>query len=202
MNPSLPVAASLDAPDPVLERVLIEDTNNSSQGGERNFLAHQPILLDQISKSFRGEVVNRSFSMKAANRNDEDLENGMLEKDIEKSVRSNKVVTVHNKALLSGVAYCISSCSMILVNKYVLSSYGFNGGISLMVYQNFVSVVVVSSLRVFGIISTEPLTWRLVRVWLPVNVIFVGMLITSMFRSHALHLLLLDAQFSEISFSV
>lgn len=73
--------------------------------------------------------------MKAANRNDEDLENGMLEKDTEKSVRSNKVVTVHNKALLSGVAYCISSCSMILVNKYVLSSYDFNAGISLMVYQ-------------------------------------------------------------------
>uniref|UniRef100_M1D394 GDP-mannose transporter n=1 Tax=Solanum tuberosum TaxID=4113 RepID=M1D394_SOLTU len=183
MNPrSLPVAASLDAPDPVLERVLIEDTKNSSHGGERNFLAHQPILLDQVSKSFRGEVVSRSFSMKAANRNDENLENGMLENDIEKSVRSNKVVTVHNKALLSGVAYCISSCSMILVNKYVLSSYGFNAGISLMVYQNFVSVVVVSSLRVFGIITTEPLTWRLVRVWLPVNVIFVGMLITSMFR--------------------
>ncbi|XP_049379519.1 GDP-mannose transporter GONST1-like isoform X3 [Solanum stenotomum] len=145
MNPrSLPVAASLDAPDPVLERVLIEDTKNSSHGGERNFLAHQPILLDQVSKSFRGEVVSRSFSMKAANRNDENLENGMLERDIEKSVRSNK-------------------------------------GISLMVYQNFVSVVVVSSLRVFGIITTEPLTWRLIRVWLPVNVIFVGMLITSMF---------------------
>lgn len=73
--------------------------------------------------------------MKAANRNDEDLENGMLEKDIEKSVRSNKGFTVHNKALLSGIAYCISSCSMILVNKYVLSSYDFNAGISLMVYQ-------------------------------------------------------------------
>ncbi|PHU03127.1 GDP-mannose transporter GONST1, partial [Capsicum chinense] len=148
---------------------------------ERKFLAHQPILLDKLSNSFRREVVNRSFSMKAANRNDEDLENGMSEKDTEKSVRSNKAVTVHNKALLSGVAYCISSCSMILVNKYVLSSYDFNGGISLMLYQNFVSVVVVSSLRLFGIISTEPLTWRLVRVWLPINVIFVGMLITSMF---------------------
>ncbi|PHT34581.1 GDP-mannose transporter GONST2 [Capsicum baccatum] len=127
------------------------------------------------------QVTTISFSMKAANRNDEDLENGMSEKDTEKSVRSNKAVTVHNKALLSGVAYCISSCSMILVNKYVLSSYDFNGGISLMLYQNFVSVVVVSSLRLFGIISTEPLTWRLVRVWLPINVIFVGMLITSMF---------------------
>ncbi|CAN4119843.1 unnamed protein product [Withania somnifera] len=100
--------------------------------------------------------------MKAVNRNDEDLENGMLEKDTENSL-------------------LYFFCSMILVNKYVFSSYDFNAGISLMLYQNFVSVVVVSTLRLFGIISTEPLTWRLVGVWLPVNVIFVGMLITSMF---------------------
>jgi len=33
-----------------------------------------------------------------------------------------------------------------------------------------------------GLITTEPLTLRLMKVWFPVNVIFVGMLITSMFR--------------------
>lgn len=48
--------------------------------------------------------------------------------------------------------------------------------------QNLISVIIVSILSLLGIISTEPLTWRLVKVWLPVNVIFVGMLITSMFR--------------------
>lgn len=48
--------------------------------------------------------------------------------------------------------------------------------------QNFISVVIVSILSSLGLISTEPLTWRLVKVWLPVNVIFVGMLVTSMFR--------------------
>lgn len=37
--------------------------------------------------------------------------------------------------LVSGTAYCVSSCSMILLNKVVLSSYGFNAGISLMFYQ-------------------------------------------------------------------
>ncbi|KAL8133000.1 hypothetical protein AgCh_008462 [Apium graveolens] len=36
-------------------------------------------------------------------------------------------------------------------------------------------------LSTLGVISTEPLTWRLIKVWLPVNVIFVGMLVTSMF---------------------
>lgn len=43
-------------------------------------------------------------------------------------------------------------------------------------------MIIVSVLSFLGIISTEPLTWRLIKVWLPVNVIFVGMLITSMFR--------------------
>lgn len=37
--------------------------------------------------------------------------------------------------LLSGIAYCISSCCMILLNKVVLSSYNFHAGISLMLYQ-------------------------------------------------------------------
>lgn len=37
--------------------------------------------------------------------------------------------------LISGTAYCISSCSMIMLNKVVLSSYNFNAGISLMFYQ-------------------------------------------------------------------
>ncbi|KAL9462408.1 hypothetical protein AB3S75_000418 [Citrus x aurantiifolia] len=50
-----------------------------------------------------------------------------------------------------------------------------------MVYQNFISVITVTILSFLGVISTEPLTWRLIKVWLPVNVIFVGMLITSMF---------------------
>jgi GDP-mannose transporter len=50
-----------------------------------------------------------------------------------------------------------------------------------MVYQNFISVIIVSVLSLLGLVSTEPLTWRLIKVWLPVNVIFVGMLITSMF---------------------
>lgn len=109
------------------------------------------------------------------------LEGGKLERDREKTIRSNKTVKIRNQALLSGFAYCISSCSMILVNKYVLSSYDFNAGISLMLYQNLVSVVIVSLLSVFGLITTEPLTWRLIKVWFPVNVIFVGMLVTSMF---------------------
>ncbi|KAL8527380.1 hypothetical protein ACS0TY_005299 [Phlomoides rotata] len=120
--------------------------------------------------------------MKTPYNNDEnDVEGQRLEKSKATGVQSKGVRSIQNQALLSGLAYCLSSCSMILVNKYVLSSYDFNAGISLMLYQNFVSVVIVSILSFLGIITTEPLTWRLIKVWLPVNFIFVGMLVTSMF---------------------
>lgn len=110
---------------------------------------------------------------------DNDLETGKTEK--ERLLQNSRMVKIPNRALLSGLAYCLSSCSMILINKLVLSSYNFNAGISLMMYQNFISVIVVSVLSISGLISTEPLTWRLIKIWLPVNFIFVGMLITSMF---------------------
>ncbi|PNY05705.1 GDP-mannose transporter gonst1-like protein [Trifolium pratense] len=120
--------------------------------------------------------------MKSSTDDEHDEENvKLLEKSRERGSRNGRVVKVHNQALLSGLAYCLSSCGMILVNKFVLSSYDFNAGISLMVYQNFISVIIVSVLSLLGLVSTEPLTWRLIKVWLPVNVIFVGMLITSMF---------------------
>ncbi|OWM68750.1 hypothetical protein CDL15_Pgr024937 [Punica granatum] len=83
--------------------------------------------------------------------------------------------------LISGIAYCISSCSMILLNKVVLTSYNFNAGISLMFYQNLICSVVVILLGVSGAVSVEKLNWKLIRVWIPVNVIFVGMLVSGMY---------------------
>ncbi|OAY55045.1 GDP-mannose transporter GONST1 isoform X1 [Manihot esculenta] len=161
----------------------MEDTSKVGRSGERGLKLHELNgLVDQTTSPLRKDVVNRSsFSMKSHENDEIDLEGGKLEKDRDKMARSNRVFKIQNQALLSGLAYCISSCSMILVNKLVLSSYDFNAGISLMLYQNLISVIIVSVLSFLGIISTEPLTWRLIKVWLPVNVIFVGMLITSMF---------------------
>ncbi|XP_031484984.1 GDP-mannose transporter GONST2-like isoform X2 [Nymphaea colorata] len=70
---------------------------------------------------------------------------------------------------------------MILLNKVVLSSYGFDAGVSLMLFQNLVAVIIILMLSAFGVVTTEKLTWRLVRVWIPVNMIFIGMLITGMY---------------------
>ncbi|KAI7982127.1 GDP-mannose transporter GONST2 [Camellia lanceoleosa] len=83
--------------------------------------------------------------------------------------------------LLSGTAYCFSSCSMILLNKIVLSSYAFDAGISLMFYQNLISTVIVLVLGFCGAVSLEKLNWNLIKVWIPVNVIFIGMLVSGMY---------------------
>ncbi|XP_026389338.1 GDP-mannose transporter GONST1-like [Papaver somniferum] len=173
---------NLDSPDDlVIERQLLLDdtTQNVDKFGISNRGEHNVVVLDQLTSPLRREFGNRS--MKSLNSEAVDLEAGADDKERDKQTRSIKLVKDPNQALLSGLAYCISSCSMILINKYVLSSYDFNAGISLMLYQNLVSVVIVSTLSFFGLISTEPLTWKLVRVWLPVNFIFVGMLITSLF---------------------
>lgn len=177
------IGASLDSSDPILDINPIEDRSKAVRSGERSLSFHDSNAgLDQISSPVRREKINRAtFAMKPLDNDDTDLEDGKFEKDKEKTLRSIRLVKIHNQALLSGLAYCISSCSMILVNKFVLSSYDFNAGISLMLYQNFVSVIIVSILSFSGVISTEPLTWRLIKVWLPVNIIFVGMLVTSMF---------------------
>ncbi|XP_031263308.1 GDP-mannose transporter GONST1 isoform X1 [Pistacia vera] len=169
------LGANLDSPNPIFERNHLLE--------ERGLLYHESSgAVEQVSSPVRREVVNRSLSsMKSLESDESDLEGGKLEKERDKTIRNNRAVKIQNQALLSGLAYCVSSCSMILVNKFVLSGYKFNAGISLMLYQNFISVIIVSTLSVMGVISTEPLTWKLIKVWLPVNVIFVGMLITSMF---------------------
>ncbi|CAL9072663.1 unnamed protein product [Musa textilis] len=179
----VPLGMPLNSPDRLLGRLDSEDASNLVLNGETTVLIsrEQNGDLSPVT-SGRRDVVSRSLSGAKSFCDDEmDLEDGKVEKDRVKTLRCYRPIKLHNQALLSGLAYCISSCSMILVNKFVLSGYDFNAGISLMVYQNLVSVLVVSILRIFGVISTEPLTWKLVKVWFPVNVIFVGMLITSMF---------------------
>ncbi|KAM7276519.1 hypothetical protein ACFE04_018385 [Oxalis oulophora] len=163
------VGVSSDSPHPTDETHLLEDKTP---------------LLDQVSSPTKRELISRlSFKMKSHENKEMDLESGKMGNDGDKKIihTAHKGVKIPNRPLLSGLAYCISSCSMILVNKFLLSAYNFNAGIFLMLYQNFISVIIVSTLSTLGVVKTEPLTWRLVKVWLPVNFIFVGMLVTSMF---------------------
>lgn len=48
--------------------------------------------------------------------------------------------------------------------------------------QNLISSLVVILLGFSGAVSVEKLNSKLIRVWIPVNVIFVGMLVSGMYR--------------------
>ena len=60
--------------------------------------------------------------------------------------------------------------------------------------QNLISVVILLVLELFHVISTEKLTWKLIKVWIPVNLIFVGMLVTGMYRCVLPHPFIHDDQ--------
>ena len=68
---------------------------------------------------------------------------------------------------------------MILVNKLVLTGYHWKAPCSLMLFQNALVTIIVLVLRAVGAVSADPINLRMCLTWLPVNAIFVAMLVTS-----------------------
>lgn len=85
------------------------------------------------------------------------------------------------RGMASCLAYMLSSTSMVLMNKLVLSSFGFGSTNCLLLYQTIWCVVIVKGLHLMGRLKLEKLTYQLMMAWLPINVIFVGMIWTSFF---------------------
>ncbi|PWZ16948.1 GDP-mannose transporter GONST1 [Zea mays] len=165
-------------------RIVSGSVSSPLVNGEKGLFRNQNAGFTALASPVRREIGNRHVRESLARSfcvDDNDLEDGKSSKERESSAQLLRLPKIQNQALLSGLAYCVSSCSMILVNKFVLSGYAFNAPVFLMLYQNIVSVTIVSTLSLSGVVPTEPLTWNLIKVWLPVNIIFVGMLITSMF---------------------
>ncbi|KAG6552388.1 hypothetical protein Mapa_006242 [Marchantia paleacea] len=160
----------------------LNGTINGTMNGSINGTISQ---TSPVNGGIRRAHSNRTLG-RPGNLSDDDLELGgerdnLLPRDRPSVREQHPLLKSRNQSLISGVAYCLSSCSMILLNKVVLSGYNLNAGISLMFYQNLISVLVVYLLSGLGLIVTEPITWRLVKVWLPVNFLFVGMLVSSIF---------------------
>ena len=83
--------------------------------------------------------------------------------------------------LVAGLCYCGASMSMVLMNKHVLSSFDYSCTNSILLLQNIVSVLFVVLGNVLGLIKTEQMRMDIVKTWLPVNAIFVGMIWTGFF---------------------
>lgn len=98
-----------------------------------------------------------------------------------KDLRSRRSLSprVCSSAVWSTLLYSVFSISMTLVNKVILSQYHFTQHMALLMFQNGTCVVLLLVARRMGWVSFKPLVRDKVLLWLPLNVLFVMMLLSS-----------------------
>lgn len=90
-------------------------------------------------------------------------------------------ITANRAAIFSGVLYSFSSAALTLLNKKVLVHYDFTAVHALLCFHCTLAVIMVHFCSIMGWAEVEPLSWELVRLWMPVNFIFVAMLATNFY---------------------
>ncbi|GLC55659.1 hypothetical protein PLESTB_001011800 [Pleodorina starrii] len=80
-----------------------------------------------------------------------------------------------SSALAAEAVYCLVSAGTILFNKHALSTYQFPAPNVLLTIQFGIAVLLLKILDFVGVLHLEPMRWEIVKLWLPVNVIFVLM---------------------------
>ena len=88
----------------------------------------------------------------------------------------------------AGFAWCFCSFSMMLTNKLLLSSFEFNAPLSLVFIQFIMTVVLIDMATMMDVLVRDPLDWRIVRIWWPVNLIFVGMIVSGFYTLKTLQI--------------
>lgn len=90
-------------------------------------------------------------------------------------------ITASRATIIAGVLYSISSAGLTLLNKKVLVHYDFSAVHALLCFHCLLAVVLVRFCSILGWAEVEPLSWELVQIWMPVNLIFVAMLATNFY---------------------
>ncbi|KAG7019145.1 GDP-mannose transporter GONST2, partial [Cucurbita argyrosperma subsp. argyrosperma] len=164
------------------EEPLVSSRNGNVEQNERAGTVHKILsgIRNQGSKSISNFLTNAQRRT-LGDRGNRMVKNGSFSGLFDGDETREHGLGRKTGPLLSGTAYCISSCSMIILNKVVLSGYNFNAGISLMFYQNLISSIVIVLLGLCRTVSIEKLNWKLIRLWIPVNLIFIGMLVSGMY---------------------
>ncbi len=89
-------------------------------------------------------------------------------------------------AILSCLMYSFCSVGMVLSNKAISTSIPDKyvddlPQISVVLYQNVIAVLLVEISRIMGWIEYQPFSFQVAKSWLPLNVLFVGMLCSGFF---------------------
>lgn len=74
---------------------------------------------------------------------------------------------------------CLLLPLQVLLNKVALSSFAFQSATALLFFQCALAVALVQACKAAGLVQVEELRWGIVRIWLPVNLLFVAMIATS-----------------------
>ncbi|KAG1680828.1 hypothetical protein FOA52_008161 [Chlamydomonas sp. UWO 241] len=81
--------------------------------------------------------------------------------------------------VLPAIWYIFTSSALILLNKHALSSFGFTCPNSMLFFHCALAVGLVKGAEATESVQLEPLRWKVVTIWFPVNLLFVGMIATS-----------------------
>ncbi|KAI4601276.1 GDP-mannose transporter into the lumen of the Golgi [Pestalotiopsis sp. 9143b] len=87
---------------------------------------------------------------------------------------------VENSPPLSILAYCLSSISMTVVNKYVVSGSSWNLNLFYLAVQSIVCIATIEACKQMGMIKNlAPFDVNKGKRWFPVSLLLVGMIYTS-----------------------
>lgn len=90
------------------------------------------------------------------------------------------------ESALSVMTYSSCSVLMILLNKLLMFTYNLPFPNSLLFCQNCAAFLFVSFAKYVGLISFPDFSWTVVKRWLPLTLLFVTMLFTSMKSLHTM----------------
>jgi len=88
--------------------------------------------------------------------------------------------------IIACVSYSVFSMTTTFTNKAMFSFFHFKYPLCLLFYQHVFTLACLTIARYFGLIVVQPLQWKTVTEWYPVNILFISMLSTG---SYALKLL-------------
>lgn len=91
----------------------------------------------------------------------------------------NMNVKALGQGVVASLAYSTCSISMVVANKAVLSTYGYNHHMTLLLFQTSVSFTFLMLWNKLGFSKLEPFDVDLALKWFPVNLFFLGMLFSS-----------------------
>ncbi|KAI1448360.1 UDP-galactose transporter [Annulohypoxylon stygium] len=93
---------------------------------------------------------------------------------------SSSVAKIENSPAISILAYCLSSISMTVVNKYVVSGSEWNLNFFYLAVQSIVCIVTIEACKQLGLIKNlAPFDINKGKRWFPISLLLVGMIYTS-----------------------